>query len=141
MKPLKPFLLSVWVLTAFAIFKIIQLGFLYYLLNKREFIADSYNVFSFINLLLISLPLFGAFIYWRLRFNIPKKLWVHMHIWILFLSMVLLPLFMFVLAPFITTYYSPSDNPNLYPIISKINYWSFWFLFSLAHIFFITTIV
>jgi hypothetical protein len=141
MRATKPFLLGVWILIAIAVFKIIQLGFLQYFLNKRDFIPTSYTVFSFFNLFLISLPLLEAFIYWRLRLNISTKLWAHMHIWILFLAMVLLPLLMFVLAPFITINYSPSGNPNLYHLINNINYWSFWFFFSLAHIFFIVTIV
>jgi hypothetical protein len=141
MRATKPFFFGIWMLIAIAVFKIIQLGFLHYFLNKGNFNPASYTVFSFFNLVLISVPLLEAFIYWRLRFNISTKPWAYMHVWILFLGMVLLPLLLFVLAPFIMINYSPSDSRNLYHLINKINYWSFWFLVPLAHICFIITIV
>ncbi len=137
----KPFLTGVWVLIGCAVFRIVQLWFLYNFLLKRGINTAAYEVFSFLNLIIVILPLLEAFIYWRLRFDNPQKRWAHRHVWILFLAVVLLPLLMFVLTPFMVIKYPASEHPDLYPLINKINYWTFWFLFSLAHIFFIVTIV
>ena len=140
MNLIKPFLPGVRVLIGISVFGIIQLGVLYYILNKGNENLGSYEIISFFNLFLIIFPLLEAFIYWRLRFNIQKKLWVHLHIWLLFTLLVILPIFMFVSSLYITLKYPPIDYPDLYKLIDKINDWSFWFLFLLAHIFFIATI-
>ena len=64
-----------------------------------------------------------------------------MHIWLLFTGLVLLPVFMFTSALFISYNYLPTDFPNLYRLIDWLNFWIVCCLILLAHIFFIATIV
>ena len=139
MKAGKPYLASIWVLIGIAVFGIFQLALIYFMLRGAKGNVNSYR--AFVGLFIIVLPIVEAFIYWRLRFNIQKKVWARIHVWLLFAAIVLLPILMFVSGLMIALNYPPANRTDLIVLLDKIHDWSFWFLFLIAHIFFIATIV
>ncbi len=141
MKAGKPYLAGVWILIGIAVFGIIQVAIFHYLIRAANNGQDTYAAIPRFYLFLIIFPLVEAFIYWRLRFQIPGKKWVRLHVWLLFVGIVVLPVIIFVAAVLVGLYYPRTNNSALYILFDKIYHWTFWFLFLAAHIFFIATIV
>jgi hypothetical protein len=93
--------------------------------------------------ILTILVVIEATIYSYFRNQELKKVWVHVHVWSLFLAMILSPLVIAMMMPALaglhreTEYYQDS---MLYKILAVKNY-VYWSLLACGHLFFIGTIV
>ena len=138
------FLLPLWILGGAAVFRFYFLWITYEMLNRREYISQPYIPFKSIPVDTLFWPFFlllEMIIYWILRNRLQNRLWVHIHIWSVFLAMVILPL-LYVLITFIFDQYnSPDAGTSFKNSLYQLRFYLYWILIGIGHTLFIATIV
>jgi len=144
MKTVRKFLLPFWLLIGISIYKFYALWVFHDALRRLSHVSNPYLQYKTIYLFTIFWPfllLIEAIVYWNFRFRIKKRLWVHLHIWTIFMAMTIVPLIFFVIRTISERYKSPNDSLYFNQQLYQYQFYTFWSLITIGHIFFIATIV
>jgi hypothetical protein len=136
MRTRRPYLFGVWAMLAITLFRIAQVIFLYLFLKKYNAVNVTAIIFKPLMILFTILPPVEAIIYWNLRYRIQKKTWVRIHVWSMFTCMVAFPILIFFVNA-----WAVKNDIEIMSWIAIADFYIFWFLMLVGHVFFIATIV
>jgi hypothetical protein len=140
----KKYLPAFWILCVVFFFRLLFLAIAWF--NIRRF-ANSHtntsiiNIFSAYEITVLAIVFAEAMTYWFFRYRIINKLWVRLHVWLIFFAMLIIPLFMilfFIVAP---NYLGNEDLANSKILLGNIRFYLSWGLIIISHFFFILTLV
>lgn len=146
MKPAKRYLLGYWVLLLAIILRIAFLIIYYIFLRYYTGTMDSrisWRVIGYTNFFSIVIMAAEMIVYWYRRHYIPNKTWVHIHVWSVFLAVIVLRVVTSVLVYILLRKQSEGEYFDItdFHLIIDIQEYTFWGLIIIGHIFFIATIV
>lgn len=139
----KKYLFGFWVLIFIVFLRTLSLVILWYNLQGLSALNIRYSfwqIISPIEIVHLMILTIEAFAYWFLRFNIKNKRWVRLHVWLLLLSIVIIPAVITGIV-FYGSHYLGLQYYTLLKIrLSITEFYRYWILIIAGHGFFILTL-
>jgi hypothetical protein len=141
-KPRKSFVAPVWVLAFTALLRSIISVLTYITIWKYRRGHANISMLSIsISVLLITMLIIQAIVYWQIRKKIHKRSWVWLHLFLLIIPMIIVPA-MFIIIPLVIAGYAGSGNPGaLFRNLNLVSVYFFWTCMIAGNAFFAATLV